>query len=176
MVDRRPRIWRSRRNVIVLLFIYLIRRSDGSRMNSLLSAVGYLFFSYKTCTVSSPIISLRLHFSCLLCTALLPPHRREQNTLVTALLWLHLCSWLSRGKRRGREEGQLRKICVALGEEEIHPLSFFPLWIYLYLDSILVQITKSKLQPFCSVLYLSARTLADQLFFGDFMCRIWPDH
>jgi hypothetical protein len=43
------------------------------------------------------------------------------------------------------------KIHVASGEEEIHPLSFFPLWICLDLDSILVQIMKSKLQQFCSV-------------------------
>jgi hypothetical protein len=65
MVDRRPRMRRSHRNATVLIFTCLIRRLDESRMNSLLSTVRYLGFSYKTCTVSSPIVSLRRHFSCL---------------------------------------------------------------------------------------------------------------
>jgi hypothetical protein len=61
------------------------------------------------------------------------------------------------GKRRGTkiewEERKINqgKIRVAPGEEEIHLLSFFPLWLCLDLDSNLVQIMKSKLQPFCSV-------------------------
>jgi hypothetical protein len=124
MVDRRPRMWRSRQNATILIFTCLIRRLDGSRMSSLLSAIGYLGFSYKTCTMSSPTVFLRRHFSCLLCAALLPLHRREQKTLVAALLWLHLCSWLSRGKRRGREEGQPRKIRVAPGESKVAAVLF----------------------------------------------------
>jgi hypothetical protein len=61
------------------------------------------------------------------------------------------------GKRRGTKiEGEEKKIKqgkihVAPGEEEIHPLFFFPLWLCLVLDSNLVQIAKSKLQLFCSV-------------------------
>jgi hypothetical protein len=39
MVDRRQRMWRSRRNAIVLLFTCLIRMSDGSRINSLFLVV-----------------------------------------------------------------------------------------------------------------------------------------
>jgi hypothetical protein len=57
MVDRRPQMQRSHRNATVLIFTCLIQRSDGSRMNSLLSAIEYFGFSYKTCTVSSPIVS-----------------------------------------------------------------------------------------------------------------------
>jgi hypothetical protein len=47
MVDRRPRMWRSRRNATVLLFTCLIRGSDGSCMNSLFLTVGCLVFLYK---------------------------------------------------------------------------------------------------------------------------------
>jgi hypothetical protein len=38
---------RSHRNTTVFIFTCLIRRSDGSRMSSLISVVGYLGFSYK---------------------------------------------------------------------------------------------------------------------------------
>jgi hypothetical protein len=45
----------------------------------------------------------------------------------------------SAAKREGEERKVNQgKIRVAPGEEEIHPLSFFPLWICLDLDSILV--------------------------------------
>jgi hypothetical protein len=48
MVDRRPRMRISRRNVTVLLFTCLIQRSDRSRINSLFLAIGYLGFLYKS--------------------------------------------------------------------------------------------------------------------------------
>jgi hypothetical protein len=48
MVDRRPRMRRSRRNATVLLFTCLIQRSDGSHMNSLFLAIGCLGFLYKS--------------------------------------------------------------------------------------------------------------------------------
>jgi hypothetical protein len=52
MVDRRPRMRKSRRNTTVLLFTCLIQRSDGSCMNSLFMAVGCLGFFYKTANLS----------------------------------------------------------------------------------------------------------------------------
>jgi hypothetical protein len=52
------------------------------------------------------------------------------------------------GEERKIEQGNIR---VAPGEEEIHPLSFFPLCLCLDLDSNLVQIVKFKLQSFCSL-------------------------
>jgi hypothetical protein len=47
MVDRRPRMRRSHRNATILIFTCLIQMSDGSRMSSLISVIGYLVFSYK---------------------------------------------------------------------------------------------------------------------------------
>jgi hypothetical protein len=53
MVDRRPRMRRSRRNATVLLFTCWIQRSDRSRMNSLFLTVGCLGFLFnRTCVVS----------------------------------------------------------------------------------------------------------------------------
>jgi hypothetical protein len=54
-------------------------------------------------------------------------------------------------KRRRRKEGQPREnsCCSRWGGNP--SLFFFPLWICLDFDSILVQITKSKLQQFCFV-------------------------
>jgi hypothetical protein len=47
MVDRRPRMRKSRQNATVLIFMCLIWRSDVSRVSSLISVIGYLGFSYK---------------------------------------------------------------------------------------------------------------------------------
>jgi hypothetical protein len=54
MVDRRPRMRRSRRNVTVLIFTCLIRRSDGSHVSNWTLAVGYLGFYYKQPPWPSP--------------------------------------------------------------------------------------------------------------------------
>jgi hypothetical protein len=67
MVDRRPRMRRSRRNATVLLFTCLIQRSNGSRMNSLFLAVECLGFFYKN---SQP---LPFVCPCAPATAALPP-------------------------------------------------------------------------------------------------------
>jgi hypothetical protein len=73
MVDQRPRMWRSHRNMTVLLFTCLIWRSDGSRMNSLFLAVGCLSFLYKTTTVTQPSRSFfSLHHLCSFLSAAFP--------------------------------------------------------------------------------------------------------
>jgi hypothetical protein len=54
MVDRRPRMRRSHRNITILIFTCLIRRSDGSYVSNWTLAVGYLGFYYKQPPWPSP--------------------------------------------------------------------------------------------------------------------------
>jgi hypothetical protein len=56
MVDQRPRMRRSHWNATILIFTCLIRRSDGSRVSSLISVIGYLGFSYSDPPHHDPFI------------------------------------------------------------------------------------------------------------------------
>jgi hypothetical protein len=108
-----------------LIFTCLIRRSDGSCMSSLISAIDYLGFSYKTCTVSSPIVSVCHHFSCLLCAAFCLPIVENRRR------WLLLSyGFISVVDCQGENEGEERKVNQG--------------------KFVLLQVSP-KLQPFCSV-------------------------
>jgi hypothetical protein len=54
MVDRRPRMRRSHRNATVLIFTWLIQRSDGSHVSNWILVIRYLGFSYKQPPWPSP--------------------------------------------------------------------------------------------------------------------------
>jgi hypothetical protein len=161
---------RSRRNATILLFTCSIRKTEKSWITHLFSAVEWIMFSPLRDIVSSqplpdpfaqrasspvgPFILSSMLPPC----AVPPPQCCPLPTLGCLLPSLPATDAQRKkergqqGQQRSKREGEERKvnqgkICVAPGEEEIHPLFFFPL----YLDSILVQITKSKLQQFCSV-------------------------